>query len=383
MLHPVLLDAALQVMAHGSLAEGETFLPFTWSDISVSASGARALRMRMEPRGDSGVSLLATDSLGVQVLAIGEVVTMKLPAGRPMSTHRGSTAKLLRVDWVPAPVDTRIPAPADTSPPPRTAVLPGWPEPDESAPSPFDGLDAHPYAGLDTLAAAMGTGTVPDAVLLPLVPRSGDAVADGYELTGHAMAAIRTWLSDDTFADATLAFVTRGAFPAGQRRGPDPAAAAAAGFIRSAQSEHPGRFLVIDLDPDADPPALPPAAAVVVVPGDEPVVAVRGDGLFVPRLAEHAPFPPSPCRRTPRRGAWTWTPRTPWTTWASCPRPTRWRHWGRARFAWPYARWASTSGKSWSPSTWCPVGTGPRAARRPVWSPRSGRASPASRSATG
>ncbi|MBD3010240.1 SDR family NAD(P)-dependent oxidoreductase [Streptomyces sp. 5-10] len=288
-LHPVLLDAALQVMAHGSLAEGETFLPFTWSDISVSASGARALRMRMEPRGDSGVSLLATDSLGVQVLAIGEVVTMKLPAGRPLSTHRGSTARLLRVDWVPAPVDTRIPAPADTSPPPRTAVLPGWPEPDESAPSPFDGLDAHPYAGLDALAAAMGTGTAPDVVLLPLVPRSGDAVADGYELTGHAMAAIRTWLSGDTFADATLAFVTRGAFPAGQRRGPDPAAAAAAGFIRSAQSEHPGRFLVIDLDPDADPPALPPAA--VVVPGDEPVVAVRGDGLFVPRLAEHAPLP--------------------------------------------------------------------------------------------
>nr|WP_309142623.1 type I polyketide synthase [Streptomyces javensis] len=285
-LHPVLLDAALQVMAHGSLAEGATFLPFTWSDISVSASGARALRMRMEPRGDSGVSLLATDSRGVQVLAIGEVVTMKLPAGRPLSTHRGSTAKLLRVDWVPAPVDTR--APADTSPPPRTAVLPGRPEPGESAPPPFDGLAARPYAGLDALAAAMGTGTAPDVVLLPLVPRSGDAVADGYELTGHAMAAIQTWLSDDAFADATLAFVTKGAFPAGQRRGPDPAAAAAAGFIRSAQSEHPGRFLVIDLDPDADPPVLPPAA---VTPGDEPVVAVRGDGLFVPRLAEHAPLP--------------------------------------------------------------------------------------------
>ncbi len=287
-LHPVLLDAALQVMAHGSMAEGQTFLPFTWSDISVSASGARALRMRMEPRGDSGVSLLATDSRGLQVLAIGEVVTMKLPAGRPMSTHRGSTAKLLRVDWVPAPVDTWAQAPADTSSPPRTAVLQGRPGSVEPAPSPFDGLDAHPYAGLDTLAAAMGTGAAPDVVLLPLVPRSGDAVADGYELTGLAMDAIRTWLSDDTFAAATLAFVTRGAFPAGQRRGPDPASATAAGFIRSAQSEHPGRFLVIDLDPDADPPVLPPAA---VIPGDEPVVAVRGDGLFVPRLAEHAPLP--------------------------------------------------------------------------------------------
>nr|WP_307818837.1 type I polyketide synthase [Streptomyces sabulosicollis] len=279
-LHPVLLDAALQVMAHGSLAEGQTFLPFTWSDISVSASGARALRVRMEPRGDSGVSLLATDSRGAQVLTIGEVVTMKLSGGRPVSTHRAATARLLRVDWVQAP--------ADPSPPPRTAVLPGWPEPVESAPSPFDGLDTRPYAGLDTLAAAMGTDTAPEVVLLPLPPGSGDAAADGHELTGRAMAAIQSWLSDDRFATATLAFVTRGAFPVGQRRGPDPAAAAAAGFIRSAQSEHPGRFLVIDLDPDADPPVLPPAA---VLPGDEPVVAVRGDGLFVPRLAEHASLP--------------------------------------------------------------------------------------------
>ncbi|UTP36677.1 alcohol dehydrogenase catalytic domain-containing protein [Streptomyces rapamycinicus] len=32
---------------------------------------------------------------------------------------------------------------------------------------------------------------------------------------------------------------------------------------------------------------LPPAA---VTPGDEPVVAVRGEGLFVPRLAEYAPL---------------------------------------------------------------------------------------------
>ncbi|ASQ99548.1 type I polyketide synthase [Streptomyces sp. 11-1-2] len=275
-LHPVLLDSALQVMAHGSLAEGRTFLPFTWSDISVSASGARALRVRMEPRGTDSVSVLAADSANVPVLTIGEVVTRMVSGGRPVSTHRGRTAKLLRVDWTQTP--------AATSPPPRTAVLSDRPE---SGRCLFDGLDADRYAGVEALAATMGTAPAPGVALLSLVPRPGDTTAAAYELTERARAAVQSWLSDDRFAAVTLALVTVGAFPVGQRRAPDPAAAAAAGFVRSAQSEHPGRFLVIDLDPDADPPQVPPAALV----GDEPVVAVRGDRLFAPRLTEDDTLP--------------------------------------------------------------------------------------------
>ncbi|MBO3682746.1 type I polyketide synthase [Streptomyces sp. NEAU-YJ-81] len=275
-LHPVLLDSALQVMAHGSLAEGRTFLPFTWSDISVSASGARALRVRMEPRGTDSVSVLAADSANVPVLTIGEVVTRMVSGGRPVSTHRGRTAKLLRVDWTETP--------AATSPPPRTTVLSDRPE---SGRCLFDGLDADRYAGVEALAATMGTEPAPGLALLSLVPRPGDTTAAAYELTERARAAVQSWLSDDRFAAVTLALVTVGAFPVGRRRAPDPAAAAAAGFVRSAQSEHPGRFLVIDLDPDADPPQVPPAALV----GDEPVVAVRGDRLFAPRLTDDDTLP--------------------------------------------------------------------------------------------
>ncbi|MFE9009471.1 SDR family NAD(P)-dependent oxidoreductase [Streptomyces sp. NPDC007875] len=275
-LHPVLLDSALQVMAHGSLAEGRTFLPFTWSDISVSASGARALRVRMEPLGTDSVSIVAADSANVPVLTIGEVVTRMVSGGRPVSTHRGRTAKLLRVDWMETP--------AATSPPPRTAVLSDRPE---SGRCLFDGLDADRHAGVEALAAAVGTEPAPGIALLSLAPRPGDTTAAAYELTERARTAIQSWLSDDRFAAMTLALVTVGAFPVGRRRAPDPAAAAAAGFVRSAQSEHPGRFLVIDLDPDADPPQLPPAALV----GDEPVVAVRGDRLFAPRLTDDDTLP--------------------------------------------------------------------------------------------
>ena len=49
-------------------------------------------------------------------------------------------------------------------------------------------------------------------------------------------------------ADAPLAFVTEGAVALDASESPDPALAAVWGLVRSAQSEHPGRFLLIDTD---------------------------------------------------------------------------------------------------------------------------------------
>ncbi len=53
-LHPALLDAAL----HGAfLADDLTGgLPFTWSDVTLHASGAASLRVRLTPRGTDAVS---------------------------------------------------------------------------------------------------------------------------------------------------------------------------------------------------------------------------------------------------------------------------------------------------------------------------------------
>ncbi|GAA2807771.1 hypothetical protein GCM10010452_40540 [Crossiella cryophila] len=275
-LHPALLDGALQVMAHGSLAEGQTFLPFTWQDLTVSATGARSLRVRLRRLGESSVSLLATDPVGEPVLDIGEFATRMVADGVPVATHRAATGKLLRHDWTELSDTVR--------PEPRVAVLPGSLE---SELSPFDVLDADRYAGLGSLAAELGAPTAPEYVLLNLVPRIGNPARDALALTQRVRKAVQDWLAEERFAKATLVFVTTGACPAGQRGGPDPAAAAALGFVRSAQSEHPGRFLIIDLDPDADPRTLPPTA----FRPEEPVVAVRGTRLLAPRLAEHDPAP--------------------------------------------------------------------------------------------
>ncbi|WP_146165737.1 SDR family NAD(P)-dependent oxidoreductase [Murinocardiopsis flavida] len=82
-----------------------------------------------------------------------------------------------------------------------------------------------------------------------------------------------------------LAIVTRNAIATGEDTGaPDPAAHAAWGLIRAAQTEYPDRFTLTDTDPHTSATAL--ATALVQTEHDQ--VAVRTDQLRVPRLRRAA-----------------------------------------------------------------------------------------------
>ena len=64
---------------------------------------------------------------------------------------------------------------------------------------------------------------------------------------------------------------------------PDPAAAAIWGLLRSAQSEHPGRFALLDTDgSEASAAAL---TATLAAAAGEPQLALREGAALVPRLA--------------------------------------------------------------------------------------------------
>ena len=100
----------------------------------------------------------------------------------------------------------------------------------------------------------------------------------------HAtLALLREWLSHDALAAARLVLVTRGAVG----ESPDLAGAAVWGLVRSAQSEHPGRFGLLDLDD-----------ATEVLLADEPQLALRDGTLRAPRLERI-----DDARRSPRRSA--------------------------------------------------------------------------------
>lgn len=79
--------------------------------------------------------------------------------------------------------------------------------------------------------------------------------------------------------------MTRGAVAAGAgEEVRDLASAAVLGLVRSAQSENPGRIVLVDLDEDA---ASLRALAAAVESG-EPQLALRAGAAFAPRLARVA-----------------------------------------------------------------------------------------------
>ncbi|WP_290057984.1 type I polyketide synthase [Amycolatopsis solani] len=97
---------------------------------------------------------------------------------------------------------------------------------------------------------------------------------DVHEVTAATLARLQQ-------EPARLAIVTRGAVAA--RPGedvPDLAAAAVWGLVRSAQTEQPGRFVLIDAEADTPRELLDRLAA-----GEEPQVAVRDGQVLAPRLA--------------------------------------------------------------------------------------------------
>ncbi|MEV4742845.1 type I polyketide synthase, partial [Streptomyces sp. NPDC049555] len=262
-IHPALLDAAL----HPCALLGIAGVPFAWQDVSLHATGATTVRIELTRTGDDALSLAVTDTTGAPIASVGTLVLRALPgtatAGDPLVRDA-----LFELRWTPARESTSRTRPADV------AVL-----------------------GPDTLglAAALGAptlatldGDTPDLVLVPLAADGADAAASAHALTTGALAHLQAWLGRERPADARLVFVTRGAVTAGGRSATDPAAAAVWGLVRSAQSEHPGSFRLLDLDP-ADPTTPPPAAALTT---DEPQSAVRGTTLLAARLARAtAPLP--------------------------------------------------------------------------------------------
>ncbi|KJS58005.1 type I polyketide synthase [Streptomyces rubellomurinus] len=275
-VHPALFDAALQAFAAAGPSAGEAgpaLVPFAWQGVSVRAAGPSALRVRLAPAGPDAMTLEAADQAGVPVLSVASL------RARPMAADADPGRPLWRTHWVPVAA-----APAPTAR--RTAVVgaeaAGWP------------ADAR-YPDLAALAAS--GDPVPETVLLPLAP-AADTPAAVHAATAEALRLVQAWLAEPRFAAARLVVATRtaqavepraegpaapgqeGPEASGRATAPDLAGAAVWGLLRTAQSEHPGRFGL--LDTDATPSAETLAAALAVA--DEPQLAIRHQRLLAPRL---------------------------------------------------------------------------------------------------
>jgi len=149
--------------------------------------------------------------------------------------------------------------------------------------------EAHPDPASLGRALAAG-GRAPEVVVWPLPhPLNGTSsgenardAADRVEsVIRDTLAVVQAWLTDDRHASSRLVVLTRQAIAT--RPGEDVTDLAGAGvwgLVRVAQSEHPGRLVLVDADsPDAL--SLLPAALAT----GEDQLALRAGHLHVPRLA--------------------------------------------------------------------------------------------------
>jgi pimaricinolide synthase PimS1 len=230
-IHPALLDAALHGLAlSSSEGSGDLRLPFSWTGVSLRAAGAKEARVAIAPGVEGEVSLALFDPDGAALATIDALSLRPLDPSQ-LRAVESPAAGLLALEW------------SETSLPEQSEMPPGV----ESLRCEVDGD----------------------------VPSSEAAIA--------ALEAVQGWLADESKADFRLTLITAGAMATTGEESPDPAAAAIWGLVRSAQSEHPGRFALIDSDgSEASEAALP---AALVAGADEPQLALREGVAMVPRLA--------------------------------------------------------------------------------------------------
>ncbi|MEZ0094196.1 type I polyketide synthase, partial [Streptacidiphilus sp. EB129] len=279
-VHPALLDAALHVLAFadqdGSAANA---LPFAFRGVSVQATGAVALRVRLTMSAPDTASLDLADHSGRPLASVAALMLRPVTAAQLGS---GQDA-LFRIDLTPAPAGAQQPVG-------RVAVL---------GSDPLGAGEVLRAAGADVaqhpdLAAL--TGALDDGAELPgviLIPAAGlgcsvsadepdhrsdevDAAADAHRTSRQALALIQAVLRDGRLESTRLVFLASDPDSDAAR-----ACATLTGLVRSADSEYPGRFAVVQLGTDESDLASLPAALACA----EPVVTVRAGAVLVPRLA--------------------------------------------------------------------------------------------------
>uniref|UniRef100_UPI0034DF4C85 type I polyketide synthase n=1 Tax=Streptomyces mutabilis TaxID=67332 RepID=UPI0034DF4C85 len=253
-MHPALLDAVQH--ANGYLGVGSAdnpLLPFAWNGVSLHAGGATTLRVRITRLGDESVRLTAADAEGAPVLSARSLV-LRAPSVPRAPVVSGGQEPVFRLDWTAAPEV----------------------KPTEGLTATVLGEDVFGAGGsltslADLTAPDADTSAAPDFVLVPLggtydgPADAGDPYGTGndvpgavHALTTRTLSLVQEWLDTRGLDHSRLVFVTRGAVAADDTETVhDLAAAAAWGLVRSAQSENPDRFVLLDLDPN---PAVDPGA---------------------------------------------------------------------------------------------------------------------------
>ncbi|WP_405709588.1 MULTISPECIES: SDR family NAD(P)-dependent oxidoreductase [unclassified Streptomyces] len=237
-LHPALLDAALHT---GVLLDGldRLKLPTAWHGVTLHAVGATALHVELTRVGDDEVRISVADPEGAPV-AVVERLSLREVSPDQFASRDSDPGRLLELAWA------RVPA--GPGQPSVTAVLPDLAE---------------------------VPGDVPEFVVCR-APAELPA----------ALHLVQDWLADERFGRSRLVILTRDAVSAvdGDRVS-GLAASGVWGLVRSAQTENPDRFVLVDTDGKGRSEQILAAALAT----GESQLALREGEILVPGVTGSAP----------------------------------------------------------------------------------------------
>ncbi len=280
-LHPALLDAALHAMGMlprtgDAAADGRTGaveLPFSFRGVSLHRAGATSLRVRLTRTDTGAVTVSIADETSRPVAEVESLISR--PVATELAGLRRSGDSLFRIDWGSPLTLPAAPAVDRALLGPDTLRL--------AAVLATAGGEVPVYDGL----AGFAEEGAPDVVLAQFADEGDDPglPASAERATHRALRLVQEWTADERFADSRLVVVTRHAVAVADGDPLDLAYAPVWGLLRAAQSEHPGRFVLLDLDDD---PRSPQTVAAAIETG-EPQVAVRGGKAYAPRMTRIPP----------------------------------------------------------------------------------------------
>ncbi|MGW0552559.1 SDR family NAD(P)-dependent oxidoreductase, partial [Streptomyces altiplanensis] len=228
------------------------------------------------------VSISVADLSGAPVASVDSLLVRAVSNEELNGSADESADSLFGLRWMP------VTAASDADAPGSVVVL----GPDEFGLADIlaeSGTDVQTYADQASLAA--GESLIPGTVLVSIASADKgevDVVESVHALTAEVLALVQGWLAEERFAGSRLVFVTRGAVAVDGGTVADLAAASVWGLVRSAHSENPGCFGLLDLDPADDAGAS--ASVLGALGSDEPQLVLREAEVRVARLGR-VPLP--------------------------------------------------------------------------------------------
>ncbi|MFI6458758.1 SDR family NAD(P)-dependent oxidoreductase [Streptosporangium amethystogenes] len=258
-IHPALLDAALHplILPTGSNTGGGgsgVRLPFALSGITLHATDATMLRVRITTIDADTVSVTATDPADAPVITI-DALTLRSSDADTLNSAPAVvsdvSSNLFHLSWT---ADIRpMPANAVARRQPRCAVLAEQnPERAIEVATAIGVVPVHrDLTALIDEPGSIGTDDPELVVWLPPLIDAGsvDVPAAVHAVTEQALKLLQAWIANPRLTDTRLIILTHHAIATSPLDGSlDLAQAAVWGLVRTAQNEYPNRFALLDTD---------------------------------------------------------------------------------------------------------------------------------------